>query len=212
MKNKTIFLVLSTLLLTSCVPSRSNPVDSSVLIHVKVQRDDGKRGWGTCSGVYVEKNTILTAAHCFEVPEGMELLQVWVGKNDGTSAKGEIIDLSPERDLALVHTQLDGIPVPLAHSVRQDIPLEVIGNPLGINFVITRGIVSKVNFKMGDNPTKHFILSAIVLPGNSGGPVFDENGFLIGILVRSTSMLGSLGGSGLGIAVDIHEIRGFLGE
>jgi S1-C subfamily serine protease len=52
----------------------------------------------------------------------------------------------------------------------------------------------------------------VVLPGNSGGPIFDEDGYLVGILVRSTSMLGPYGASGLGIAVDIHEVKGFLGR
>jgi S1-C subfamily serine protease len=212
MKKPINFIVMAALLLTSCSSYHPDPISSTVLIHVKVQKGE-KRGWGTCSGVYVEKNLILTASHCLGAyDDDIKVKEIWVGKDDGSSARADVVQVSPERDLATLSTKMDGLPVPLAASVRQDMPVEVIGCPLDLDFTITRGIVSKINFRMSPNPTSHFILDAVVLPGNSGGPVFDENGFLIGILVRSTSMLGGFGAAGLGVAVDIHEIRGFLGK
>ena len=201
-------------MLSSCVPTyASNHVNSTVIIHTKLQKGK-KSGWGTCSGVYVGKNEILTASHCVGAyePEGVELKQLWVKNEDGRSAKAEIIRISPERDLCLLHTDLIGIPVCLGKPVHQGQEITIIGNPLNISFVLTKGIVSKINFYLGDsNPTKHFIVDGVTLPGNSGGPVM-SHGSLVGILVRSTSVFGTFGASGLGIAVDIREIRGFLGS
>ena len=203
------------MLLTGCAATNVNlpkrEIRSTALVHIKVHKGE-KQGFGTCSGVYVSEHEILTAAHCFEMGEDMTIKQIWIGQDNGTSALATLVDISPERDLALLKTDLKGIPVILGDPTRIGQEISVVGMPLGLRWVFTKGIISQVRFKLGEgNPTKHFILDAVVLPGNSGGPVFDENGYLVGILVRSTSMLGFFGGSGLGIAVDISEIRGFLG-
>lgn len=207
---KLLAATLSLLLLTGCNPIRKLNA-STVLVHVKIQK--GRRtGWGTCSGVYVEKNKILTASHCVGAyDEGIKIKEVWIGQENGNSAKAEIELISPERDLCLLHTNLRGIPIRIGHNVRQDEPLIVIGMPLGLKWCVTRGTVSQINFRMGDNPTRHFIISASILPGSSGGPCFNNRGELIGIIVRSTSMLGNLGSVGLGIVVSVEELHGFLG-
>jgi len=54
------------------------------------------------------------------------------------------------------------------------------------------------------------VVDATALPGNSGGAVVDRRGHLIGILTRSTSLFGSFGAAGLGLAVDLGTIREFL--
>ena len=208
---KLLSILITSLLFSSCTIIHKS-IDSTVLIHIKIVKGE-ESGIGTCSGVYVSSNEILTASHCVGAYDPDEIIKdIWVGKNDGTSARAEIELLSPERDLCLLHTSLKGISVNLGNPVHQGDNLVVIGNPLGIPFVQTTGIVSKINFIINDNPTKHFIFDAVCLPGNSGGAAFNESGELVGIVVRSTSVFGSMGASGLGIAVSIQEIRGFLGR
>ena len=210
-----IFLT-AVLAMPACASRIEKEINSTVLIHIKMQMvtpDGIKTGWGTCTGVYVKKNEILTAAHCIgAMEEDIQVKDIWIGQENGNSSRAEVIRVSVERDLCLLRTSLKGKPVHLAHYVRQGESIVVVGQPLRLPWIVTTGIVSQTNFRFGkDNPTSHFVISAIVLPGNSGGPCFDSRGKLLGIVVRSTSMLGFIGASGLGFAVDIHEIKGFLG-
>ncbi len=227
---KSIALLASALLLlpacslnTSSIRSKhiSNTMEeSTVLIKMKVHmtsedRETGKKiersGWGTCSGVFIKENVILSAAHCVDMSrdEGMELRGVWVRRGD-VSAKATIIKVDTKADLLLLYTDLSGKPLELAdHAVRgQD--CWVIGNPLGMVDILTKGIVSKIDWVIKGEKARFLVIDATVLPGNSGGAVVDSNGDLIGILTRSTSLFGPFGAAGLGIAVDLQTIREFL--
>lgn len=165
---------------------------------------------GVCSGVYIDKNVILTAAHCFPSEEGMTVKQVYV-KKLGKSALATVIKRDTKVDLALVYTRLPGTPIMLApFDPRKGSRCFAIGNPLGIESTVTEGIISKTDLKYADSKVSYLLFSAIVLPGNSGGGLFNANGDLIGIVVMSTSIMGALGASGLGIAVPLGNIREFL--
>jgi S1-C subfamily serine protease len=174
-------------------------------------KDEVKQGWGTCSGVYVSSNHILTANHCVDVSHSdVKIKEVWVRNVYGDSAKATIVRVDPVKDLALLDTDLNGTPAHLASSVEVGEDVYIVGNPLGLEFVVTKGIVSSMDVTFNTFPRDHFITDATVLPGNSGGPCFDKRGRLIGIVVMSTSFFGSFGASGLGIAVQIDDVRKFL--
>jgi S1-C subfamily serine protease len=209
-------LLTAVLAMPACASTIDREVYSTVLIHVKVQltTPEGKRnGWGTCAGVYVEKNEILTASHCMGAyEENVKVKDIWVAQENGYTARATIDLISPEKDLCLLHTDLRGTPVHLGRAVHQGQDITMVGMPLDLSWILTKGVVSRVNFRFGGNPTRHFVTDATVLPGNSGGPTFDSRGRLVGIVVRSTSMFGFLGAAGLGFVVDISEIRGFLGR
>lgn len=182
----------------------------TVLMHMKIKRNKtGKEGWGTCSAVYVEPNVLLSAAHCVNMPEGISLVEVWI-RQGGVSDRAVVIKTDPSLDLSLLYTPHVGTPVKLARSVKRGQDCFIIGNPLGIEDVITKGIVSKANLTVEGLQAQYLLLDAVALPGNSGGAVVDSHGRLIGILVMSTSLLGPLGASGLGIAVSVKNIREFL--
>ena len=135
-----------------------------------------KTGSGLGTGFYVKPDVILTAYH---VVEGHSLVQL--NKFDKTSGTGTVVDHDIRLDLALVRTNIKGPileifsgPLPLGESV------EAIGHPQGLEFTITRGVISalrlqesvytegaaQVEFVQSDTP---------ISPGNSGGPLFMGN-------------------------------------
>jgi serine protease Do len=215
---KLISILMAGFLLTGCNPHdirlANRCLNSTVLLRMKIAKGS-RHGEGTCSGVYISSNLILTADHCVDMtmdfPKGdVTLKEVWVRNFNGDSAKAVVVKTSQLRDLALIKTTLKGTPVRLAGNVQIGEDDWVIGNPVGLEFVISKGIVSSLNVPTEEFPIDHFVTTAIVLPGNSGGPVFNSKGQLIGILTMSTSQVGSLGAAGFGIAVQINEVKYFL--
>jgi S1-C subfamily serine protease len=212
-------LFLAGLCVVSDVP-RPNPAikaaKSTVQIKIKIREitpEEGQKprtGWDGCSGVYIKKDHILTANHCIDVPENAKIVEIWIKRWDGTTCKTSILRFDAERDLALLGVSKPGIPLSLAQSRALGEDIWVIGSPLGMPLLVTKGIISRLNLVFQGEKTKHFVIDAIVLPGNSGGPVINSRGQLVGILVRSTSALGSLGAAGLGFSVELSELREFL--
>lgn len=191
MKKLFVSLLSMLLALPACAMNISRKMeDSTVLIKMKGRNIENNRtGWGNCSGVYIRKDIILSAAHCATPPEGVELVEIWIKKGE-VSEKAHIIKVDPTVDLLLLQTPLLGTPVKFARRAIRGEDCWVIGNPIGMIDVLTKGIVSKIGFKIGTEKASFIIVDAVVLPGNSGGAVIDRRGHLIGILTRSTSMMG----------------------
>ena len=213
MKKIMVSLLSMFLVLPACATNVSKKMeDSTVLIKMKIHRDsDNKTGWGSCSGVYIKKNIILSAAHCVAFPsdEGITLKEIWIKKGEH-SQKAIIIKVDAQADLLLLYTPLKGTPVKFAKKVNRGEDCWVIGNPLGLVDILTKGIVSKIGLKFKGEKATFIVVDAAALPGNSGGAVVDKHGRLIGILTRSTSVFGAFGAAGLGFAVDLRTIREFL--
>lgn len=217
MKKLLVLCLACSFLLNSCTPKEvrvaNRCLSSTVLLHMKVTKetDEGtKQGMGTCSGVYISPNLILTANHCVDMSEGIKLKEIWVRNYQGDSAKATIVKMSAMRDLALLKTPLRGVPARLAKNVLVGQECWVVGQPLGLEFIVSKGIVSSIDVETLSFPIDHFITDAVVLPGNSGGPCFNDHGALIGIVTMSTSVFGPFGASGLGFVVQINEVREFL--
>jgi S1-C subfamily serine protease len=232
---KIIVALLSTMLmLQACafnnvgIRNRSTSISdrmeqSTVLVHVKLElvthdedtdTDKIYQAWGSCGGVYIKDNIILTAGHCINVPAKEDdgtvtLKEIWV-KKLGHSERAFVVKLDAPADLALLYTDMPGKPVKLADEIVRGQDVWVIGNPLGLRDVFTRGVVSNSHLEVTDEKATFLIVDAVALPGNSGGPIVDTNCHLVGILTRSTSFLGFLGASGLGIGVDSNSIKTFL--
>jgi len=194
--------------------------ESTALVKMKIHmvrkdRETGevkeRSGWGTCSGVYIKNNIILSAAHCVNVDEdeGITLKEIWI-RHGEDSERAVIVKVDYQADLLLLYTPLRGTPVHLADRAVRGQDCWIIGNPLGMVDILTKGIVSKINWDIKGEKAQFMIVDATALPGNSGGAVVDANCHLIGILTRSTSLFGPFGAAGLGIAVDLKTIREFL--
>lgn len=84
-----------------------------------------------------------------------------------------------------------------------------IGNPLGLSSTLTLGIVSALNRDTGDTPYDNFIQTdAAINHGNSGGPLFDIKGRVIGVNVALIATGDANAGSmGLGLAIPVNDAK-----
>lgn len=208
-------ILLSLILINGCTPHEVRLADkisrSTVLVHMRITKE-GKYAMGTCTGVVVSPHEILLANHCVQPPEeDVKLDKIWIRNFEGRSQEAKIERNDPKVDLALLVVQKKEIPAKIAKSVRVGASCWAVGMPLGIEWVVSKGIVSKIDLEIPYMPdATFFVTDATILPGNSGGGVWNERGELIGIVSMSTSMLGGLGAAGLGFIVDRDTIVDFL--
>jgi serine protease Do len=138
--------------------------------------------------------------------------EVVVTFSDGTHSKAELVNASPLVDLALLHVnvgkKLSAVTWADSTKVQVGDPVLAIGNPLGIGMSVSGGIVSAINRNIMDTPYDDFIQTdAAINHGNSGGPLFNLKGEVIG--VNSAIISPTSGNAGLGFAMpsgDAHFI------
>ena len=164
---------------------------------VSVAQEEG----GSGSGVIVRANgVILTNAHVV----GMSRT-VRVGLADGRRVDGRVLGRDPALDVAVVRIDVPNVPVaPLGDSDRLEVGQTAIaiGNPLGLERTVTTGVISAVNRSPRGMSLDGLIQTdAAISPGNSGGPLLDSGGRVIGI---NTAVLRATGAQGLGFAVPIN--------
>ena len=157
---------------------------------------------GLGSGVIVRSDgVIVTNAHVVG-----NARQVEVSLADGRSFPGLVLGRDPTVDIAVVRIDARGLPVaPLADSDRLEVGQAAIaiGNPLGLERTVTSGVVSAVNRSPRGLGLDGLIQTdAAINQGNSGGPLLDSRGRVIGI---NTAVLATrAGATGLGFAVPIN--------
>ncbi|HZB61900.1 MAG TPA: DegQ family serine endoprotease [Microvirga sp.] len=124
--------------------------------------------------------------------------------SDGTRLKAEIIGKDSKVDLAVLKVKSDkplkAVKFGDADSIRPGDWVMAIGNPFGLGGSVTAGIVSARGRNIESGPYDNYIQTdASINKGNSGGPLFNMNGEVIGI---NTAILSPTGGSvGIGFAV-----------
>lgn len=170
-------------------------------------------GSGTGSGVIVDaEGHILTNDHVVgdAVADGLRVTLA-----DGRVHQATIVGLDPTTDLAVIvldDPPADLVPAALGDSDEVEIgePVMAVGNPLGLDSTVTTGIVSALDRPVSTSDgrsqvvTNAIQIDAAVNPGNSGGPLFDASGEVIGITssIASLSQGGGTAGSiGLGFAI-----------
>jgi serine protease Do len=114
-------------------------------------------------------------------------------------------------DLALLKVDASK-PLPFASFANSDLvrpgdAVLAIGNPLGLGGTVTSGIVSALNRNISETPFDDFIqIDAAINHGNSGGPLFNADGEVIGINTAFFSPNGSTGSVGLGFAIPSNDV------
>lgn len=188
----------------------------SVAEQQTVQRGFSIRGvevpTGTGSGFLWDKQgNVVTNYHVIASATKMKNPVINV-KLQGVSKPlpAKIVGYEPEKDLAVLRIPSRNLPDPV--KVGSSDGLEVgqnvlaIGNPFGLDYTLTTGIVSALGREVqgiGGRPIKDCIQSdAAINPGNSGGPLLDSSGRLIGVNMAIYSPSGASAGIGFSIPVD----------
>jgi S1-C subfamily serine protease len=192
----------SVVFLSMTIPSKENPA---------------KPGHATCTGFFVaaqkelgRPSVIATNSHCVEqLAVGAELEVGLYNGNDNRPkmTKGKVLAYGASKmakDVAFVELadkSLDRRPLPVWTKLDKGETVVAIGNPLGMTFSVTKGIVSATG---RDRLSSEFVLDqnqsdAAVNPGNSGGPLFNMWGSVVGI----NSMIASQSGGFEGISLSL---------
>lgn len=159
--------------------------------------------------VVTEDGYILTNYHVIEYAYNYNL-DATVMFYEGKSYTAKIVGVEPSNDVAVLKIDASGLnPVTVGDSDAITVGEEVyaIGNPLGeLAFSMTTGHVSALNRTIrtdsGTSAINMFQFDAAVNSGNSGGPLYDANGCVIGIV---TAKYSSTGVEGLSFAIPIND-------
>jgi putative serine protease PepD len=180
---------------------------------------DTPEGQATGSGFVVSKDgLIVTNDH---VVDGASQVQVKIGTSDKAQA-ATVVGADPSRDLALL--KVDAVNLPTlslgdSSSVSVGDPTYAIGNPFGLDHTLTTGIVSALQRNLqapdGAKISGAIQTDAALNPGNSGGPLLDADGEVIGVnsQIQTGSSNGAEGGNvGIGFAIPANTVKSFIDE
>ncbi|MGB6534895.1 MAG: Do family serine endopeptidase, partial [Xanthobacteraceae bacterium] len=156
------------------------------------------------SGLIVTNNHVIDGAD-----------EINVILNDGTKLKAELVGKDAKSDLALLRVHPDkplkAVKFGDSSKVRLGEWVIAIGNPFSLGGTVTAGIVSAHHRDINSGPYDNYIQTdAPINRGNSGGPLFNLNGEVIGI---NTAIISPSGGSiGIGFAIPSDSATPVLGQ
>ena len=151
-----------------------------------------------------EKGIVVTNNHVIQDAE-----DIIIRVNGDKEFKAKVIGADPLSDIAVLQleTQEKFIPVKFGDSDKARIGdwVIAIGNPFGLGGTVTSGIISARNRSIGLARYEDYIQTdASINSGNSGGPLFDMNGDVIGI---NTAILGRSGSIGIGFSIPSNSAK-----
>jgi S1-C subfamily serine protease len=169
------------------------------------------------SGFVIDKDGhVVTNYH---VVQGADTIDVSFSNQETVSAK--VVGTDPSTDLALLHVDVDAkalTPLVLANSdeVQVGDPVVAIGNPFGLERTVTAGIVSALQRQVSapnDYTIDHVIQTdAPINAGNSGGPLIDSQGRVIGVNSQIETASGGGGNVGIGFAVPSNTVKSVVAQ
>ncbi len=183
---------------------------SLVLIQTEALDEDGEPGRGVGSGVVINENgDILTSLH---VVAGATEIQVAFA--DGTVSPAQVIAEEPDDDIAVLQaSRPPGLVVPATlgnpNAMRVGDEVYPVGNPFGLYSSMTAGVISgfERSFRPPDSDRRLeglIQIDAAVNPGNSGGPLLNRSGQVVGIVVGIANPTEQEVFIGIGFAVPIN--------
>jgi len=214
-------VVASVLASQTLPPARSELVYGAIqpsLVFIDVDEPTGAqapRGLGT--GVVVnDAGAVLTALH---VVDGATAIRLTF--TDGSTTTATIAVRQPDQDIAVLHPDSPpqaAVPATLGNPAAMHIGSEayVVGNPFGLAGSLSTGVVSGLDRSYqsvdGGPVYKGLIqVDAAVNPGNSGGPLLDRNGRVVGIVTALVNPTKQDVFIGIGLAVPIDVAGGAAG-
>jgi S1-C subfamily serine protease len=190
---------------------------SVVSIKARPSTEPEENGETLGTGVVVDDTgTILTCLHIIK-----DAASIQVTFADGTESDASVMATEAENDLAVLRPQVvpdDLLPAVLTSSDTLHVGDEVVavGNPFGMSYSLSAGVVSGLHrnlnsSKTGDILTDLIQFDAAVNPGNSGGPLVNRNGEVVGIVIALLNPNDQDVFIGIGFAVPIETAGGVAG-
>jgi S1-C subfamily serine protease len=188
-----------------------------VLIQASGHTSAGEEEDGLGSGVVIsDQGIILTALHVVEDADEIEVIFA-----DGTQAGAQVISTQPENDIAvLLPEQLPELLVPAVlgnpNTMRVGDEAFAVGNPFGLYGSMSAGVISGFNRSFETEESGQRIegliqIDTAVNPGNSGGPLLNRYGQVVGIVVGILNPTKEKFFVGIGFAVPITIAGGAAG-
>ena len=163
------------------------------------------------SGFVIKNNgTVITNNHVIQGAEG-----IFVRFTDGKEYEAKLIGTDPVSDIAVLKIQSNETfkALKLADSSKAKVGdwVVAIGNPFGLGGTVTSGIISAINRDINMGRYDNFIQTdASINQGNSGGPLFNMNGDVLGI---NTAIFSNSGGSvGIGFAIPANFAKNVINQ
>ncbi len=158
----------------------------------------------SADGYVVTNNHVISPART-----GATVEEITVTLSDRREFEAELVGRDEASDLALLKIKSSNLPfVRFGDSTRTRVGdwVVAIGNPFGLGGTVTAGIVSALHRNIGAGAYDRYIQTdASINTGNSGGPMFDVNGNVIGI---NTALISPTGGNvGIGFAIPAEQAR-----
>jgi len=196
------------------------PVEGLFLPQAEGQEDDEVFERGQGSGVIIDAGGIVVTNH--HVIEGARLVEVTLW--DGTTLSAEVLGRDPDSDIAVLRVERGDIALQAAELGDSDSLVVgqravAIGNPFGWQGTLTVGIISGLGRTLQLGHASERVSGRFSIPemiqtdaainfGNSGGPLLDAQGRVMGV---NTAMNSSSGvSSGVGFAVPINTVKRVL--
>ena len=164
------------------------------------------RAEGVGSGFIVDPSGLIVTSH--HVVKGADAVTVTL--QDGRKLEAEVVGVDPKTDLALIEVGAgESLPVvEFGDSDRTRVGdwVVAVGNPFGLGGTVTAGIVSGRGRDIGSGPYDDFLqIDAPINRGNSGGPLFDRSGRVVGV---NTAIFSPTGGNvGIGFAIPANVAK-----
>lgn len=184
-------------------PKSVSEVANSVLYLEVFDKDDALIG--TASGFLVgDQTTLVTNYH---VAQDADHIEAWTADMAHSAYVGSILAYDEVADLAVLHCNsiVKAEPLTLGDSerVRQGDKVYAVGYPLGLANTLSDGIVSSRYFDLDNNDIIQ--VTAAISGGNSGGPLLDTNGRVIGVMCAYY-----VDGQNLNVAIASHTLEDLL--
>ncbi len=190
---------------------------SLVLIETERDGSNGEADLGLGSGTVINQNgEILTSLHVVDKANKISITFA-----DGTQAEGKIISSQPEVDIAMVAPSVLPqvlVPATLGNPGAMKVGDEayVVGNPFGLYSSLSAGVISGFDRVYHPPSLPNVIrgliqVDAAVNPGNSGGPLLNSSGHVIGVVTGIVNPTKDSFFIGIGFAVPINVAAGGAG-
>ncbi len=176
---------------------------------VAIQAVDSSSTRSTGTGFVISTDgKILTNAHIVD-----ETKSVKITFHDEEVVFSNDIDIMPNLDLAIIHTEKTDLPtLPWAdNEIQEGDTVTIIGNPLGYDKIAQRGSVGDW-YQLSEKSNIVFSIDLAINPGNSGSPVLNESGQVVGIVFASVIINENDVEAKKALAIPKHDILSFIEE